>query len=314
MKNHHYDIFPSQHEYFAFLNISCCERILISFFKVRAVCLTFAYNFYGLNMSEAAATREKRLSTGSRVSGAFGDFYANPDPNIRRRKRQRIFGVVQEACGPRKYKVLFDSGVVIECFSNTLCVETASTSIPLDELQVAVAQVERQGEESRVQSAAAIVTANKAAANDADADEHLPESPEEDDAQHSDHGEDAEDEGQQDEQQEAGQQERPVGVVSETPAEDTANYAGRKQAALRQIEALLGHQVVVARNRNDSLEWTVVAESHPAESDEGADDDYVGLKNLSEVTRARYHILIAHLFLHITFKVSFYVDELHFLL
>jgi len=263
-------------------------------------------------MSEAAATREKWLRSGTRVSGAFGDFYANPDPNIRRWKRQRIFGVVQEACGPRKYKILFDSGVVLECFSNTLRVEAASTSVPLDELQVAVAQVERQGEESGVQSAAAIVTANEAAANDADADEHLPDSPEEDDAQHSDHGKDAEEEGQQDEQQEAGQQERPVGVISEAAAEDTATYAGRKQAALRRIEALLGQQVVVARNRNDSLEWTVVAESHPAESDEDADDDYVGLKNLSEVTRARYHILIAHLFLHITFKVSFYVRELHF--
>ena len=185
----------------------------------------FAYDFYGLNMSEAAATREKRLSTGSRVSGAFGDFYANPDPNIRRRKRQRIFGVVQEACGPQKYKVLFDSGVVIECFSNTLRVETASTSIPLDELQVAVAQVERQGEESRVQSAAAIVMANKATANDAVADKHLPDSPEKDDAKHSDHGKNAEDKGQQDEQQEAGQQERPVEVISEAAAKDTVTYA-----------------------------------------------------------------------------------------
>ncbi len=86
---------------------------------MRAVCLTFAYLFYGLNMIEAA-TREKWLRSGARVSGAFGDFYANPDPTIRRRKRQRIFGVVQEACGPQKYKVLFDSDVVIGCFSNTL--------------------------------------------------------------------------------------------------------------------------------------------------------------------------------------------------
>ncbi len=121
---------------------------------------------------------------------------------------------------------MFDSGVVLECFSNTLRVEAASTLVPLDELQVAVAQVERQGEESGVQSAAAIVMANKAATNDADADEHLPDSPEEDDAQHSDHSKDAEDEGRQDEQQEAGQQERPVGVISETPAQDTATYAG----------------------------------------------------------------------------------------
>jgi hypothetical protein len=72
-----------------------------------------------------------------------------------------------------KYKVLF-SGVFIECFSNTLYGQAASTSITLDELQVAVAQVEQQGEDSGGQSsvaivAAAIVVANKAAANDADA-------------------------------------------------------------------------------------------------------------------------------------------------
>ncbi len=54
-------------------------------------------------MSEAAATREKRLSSGARVSGAFGDFYANPDPNIRRWKQQRISVVVQESRGPQKH-------------------------------------------------------------------------------------------------------------------------------------------------------------------------------------------------------------------
>ncbi len=69
---------------------------------------------------------------------------------------------------------------VIEWVSKTLCVEAASTSVPLDELQDAVAQVERQEEEIGVQAAAAIVMANKAAANDADADKHSPDSPEED--------------------------------------------------------------------------------------------------------------------------------------
>jgi hypothetical protein len=106
------------------------------------VCLPFSYLFYGLNVSDAAATIDKQLSTGAHVSGAFADFYANPKPNIGRRKKQRKFGVVQEACGPQKYKVLFDSVVVIECYSNTLHVETASTLVPLDELQVAVAQIE----------------------------------------------------------------------------------------------------------------------------------------------------------------------------
>ena len=55
----------------------------------------------------------------------------------------------------------------------------------------------------------------------------------------------------------------------------------------------------MARNKIDSL---VVAESHPAESDEDVDNDYVGLKKLSEVSRVHYHTLIAQLFLQITFK------------
>jgi len=101
--------------------------------------------------------------------------------------------------------------------------------------------------------------------------EHLPDSLEEDDIYISDHGENAKDEDQQDEQQEV---------------------------------------VVVARIRNDSLEWIVVAESHLAESDEDVDDDYVGLNFFSEVTRPRYDVLIAHLFLQITFKECFYVCKL----
>jgi hypothetical protein len=105
---------------------------------------------------------------------------------------------------------MWPAKIFIECFSNTLHVGADSTSVPLDEFQVAVAQVESHGEESVVQSAAAIVMANKATANDAVADKHLPDSPEKDDAKHSDHGKNAEDKGQQDEQQEAGQQIDPL--------------------------------------------------------------------------------------------------------
>jgi hypothetical protein len=35
----------------------------------------------------------------------FWDFYDNPNPNIRRQKRQRIYGTVTGACGERKYTV-----------------------------------------------------------------------------------------------------------------------------------------------------------------------------------------------------------------
>jgi hypothetical protein len=72
-------------------------------------------------MSETVSIHEKRLSVGAWVSGTFGDFYADPEPKVKCRKRQRIYGVVQEACGPRKYRVCFVSGLIFDCFSNTLC-------------------------------------------------------------------------------------------------------------------------------------------------------------------------------------------------
>jgi len=50
------------------------------------------------------------------------------------------------------------------------------------------------------------------------------------------------------------------------------------------------------------LEWTVVEESHPSDEDV-LDDSILGLKNISEITRANHDIRLAHLFLHLTFKV-----------
>ena len=91
--------------------------------------------------------------------------------------------------------------------------------------------------------------------------------------------------------------------MSEASAEDATTYAGQKEAALRQIRSLCGQRVVIERNRNESLEWIVVVESQPEDEDIDIDEE-IGLKKLSEVTRARYDILLAHLFLLLTFKVS----------
>ncbi len=158
MITHHCTSFPSKIEYFAAINASCLDEIVKSRLKVRALCLSFFYHCNVLKMSEAPAAGEKRLSTGAHVSGSRGDFYDNPDPNIRRRKQQRIYGTVQGACRPRKYRVQFDCGKVIGCFSNTLCVEASTSSVPSEELQIAISQAERQGEESETPSATAIIT------------------------------------------------------------------------------------------------------------------------------------------------------------
>ena len=63
----------------------------------------------------------KRFQVGCRVSGSFGDYCPNPNPNIQRRVRARIFGNIVEAVGPLQYKVLWDDGVSHEPhFSNSL--------------------------------------------------------------------------------------------------------------------------------------------------------------------------------------------------
>ena len=249
-------------------------------------------------MSSEWARQCKRLLTGSRVSGAFGDFYDNPDPNIRRRKRQRIYGTVTGACGERKYTVQFDCGKVIDCFSNTLRVENSTASLPPVEIQAAISEAELEG--TRAEQANQIIRENEAAANDAIEEEHLPADSPGDEGNDDDADEASANSGTEEPEQ------RPVGTVSEAPAEDTTTYAGRKQAALRRIAALQDQLIVVTGGRSQRLEWKVISESQPEsqEEEEDADDRDVGLKNLSEIARVNYNILIAHLFLKLTFKVS----------
>ncbi len=90
-------------------------------------------------MTDPPVRQPKRLLTGARISGPFGEFFDNPDPNIRRRKRQRIYGTVTGACGERKYTIKFDCGKILECFSNTLRLENATASLPPEDVQAAVA-------------------------------------------------------------------------------------------------------------------------------------------------------------------------------
>jgi hypothetical protein len=127
-------------------------------------------------MTDQPVQQPKRLLTGARVSGPFGEFLDNPDPNIRRRKRQRIYGTVTRACGEQKHTIKFDCGKILECFSNTLHLENAMASLPPEDVQAAVAEIESGG--NRAEEAVQIVQDNEAAAHDAE-EEHLQnESPE----------------------------------------------------------------------------------------------------------------------------------------
>jgi hypothetical protein len=87
-------------------------------------------------------------------------------------KRLRIHGTITGACGERKYTVQFDSGQIIECFSNTLRLERPTASLPPVEIQAAVAEVEAEG--NHAEEAVRIIEDNEAAGKDAEVEDHLP--------------------------------------------------------------------------------------------------------------------------------------------
>ena len=77
---------------------------------------------------------EKRIIVGARVSGKHGKLVANPNPLIRRRIKEKIWGKVIAAIGKNKYSVRFDDGTIKECSSKSLKTERADAGIPLNEL------------------------------------------------------------------------------------------------------------------------------------------------------------------------------------
>ncbi len=99
--------------------------------------------------------------------------------------------------------------------------------------------------------ATAIIEANEVAANDIKKEEHLPDGPEDDEDENAKE-DSTSDDGKEEPAAERraddeGNEQRPVGTVLEAPAEDLATYAGRKQAAILWIQALLGETVVIKK-------------------------------------------------------------------
>ena len=76
-----------------------------------------------LFISLANCQPEYVCRTAAATEATAGDYYDNPKPDVRRQKRQRIYGTMVQACGEKKYTVRFDCRTVMECFSNTLCLE-----------------------------------------------------------------------------------------------------------------------------------------------------------------------------------------------
>jgi len=93
-----------------------------------------------------------------------------------------------------------------------------------------------------------------------------------------------------------------VGIVAEAPVEDVATYAGRMAAALARIAALQGQVVVACTAWSQQLKWKAIPESVPLLENES--DVAPGLKDVSEFTRVHYKVMLANLFIKLTFKVS----------
>jgi len=117
-----------------------------------AIIKSFSYDLFFLIMSSeltAHACGPKYIANGAHVSGTFGEFYAIPNPNMKRRKQQRMYSFALAAVEHSKYCVQFDDGIMKECFSNTLHIETVSASLPPPKRQELISwqckQQEREG-------------------------------------------------------------------------------------------------------------------------------------------------------------------------
>ena len=140
----------------------------------------------------------------------------------------RIHGTITGACGERKYTVQFDSGQIIERFSNTLHLERPIASLPPVEIQAAVAEVEAEG--NHAEEAARIIEDNEAAANDAEVEEHLPGgTPKDEDEEGT---EEADGASAHSATEEPDPEQHPLGIVAQATEEDATDYSSRKQAAL----------------------------------------------------------------------------------
>ena len=89
-----------------------------------------------MNVTAASAPRtkaRKRLIPGQRVSGSVGDWIPYPNPNLKRKRKAKLYGYVVSESGNGKYHVRFDDGATREVAANILKCESASASLPSSE-------------------------------------------------------------------------------------------------------------------------------------------------------------------------------------
>jgi hypothetical protein len=272
--------------------------------------------------SEGTSTtreRVKRLEVGCRVSGSFGEYRPNPNPNIKRRVRERIFGHIICAVDRKKYKVRWDDGRETEVFSNCLSKESLSAALPPDlppSRQQDNPELPPQGQAQADEEEEEIQEAQ----HDQEESEHLPggvgeasgSSESEDESIASGVSSDDIDQVEEERGEEGGNAagssrkknnnnnddpngRMPGQLSSEAPPLD---YHGKRNAAIAHIKTLIGKSFSV-KHKNKPMTWTVVDEWIPSDPTT-ENKPLLGLCNFDATEYTREQAL-AYLFLHLMF-------------
>jgi len=270
--------------------------------------------------TSTARERIKRLEVGCRVSGSYGEYRPNPNPNIKRRVRERIYGHIICAVDHKKYKVRWDDGREAEVFSNCLSKELPSAALPPDHppsRQQDNPDLPPQGQAEADQDEEDIQEAQR----DQEDTEHLPGGPGESSGSSESEGEsessDESDDDIQGEQGREGEQggnavagtsrkrrkttnddpngRMPGQLSTEAPPLD---YVGKKNAAIAHIKTLIGKSFPV-KHKSRTMTWTVIKEWIPSDSS-SENKPLLGLCKFDSTQYTKEQVF-ANLFLHLMF-------------
>jgi hypothetical protein len=75
----------------------------------------------------------KRLTVRQRVSGSVGNLIPNPNDPNKHQVCERIYFKVVADSEPKRYKVQFDNGSLLDIPSKSLCIETSTAFSPQKE-------------------------------------------------------------------------------------------------------------------------------------------------------------------------------------
>lgn len=285
------------------------------------------------NAARPREKRVKRLEVGCRVSGSFGEYIANPNPNIKRRVRKRIFGRIVKAVDKSQYEVCWDDGKTFAVFANSLSKESAFASLPpsfIPERQQENPELPPMGQLALDIEEEEIIDSQQ----DFEVGEHLPgvatvggEGIELSDSE--DDVEMGEEEGEGEEELLEGGAELPS--VSNLPAEQEGatsskkaskkrraevdphgrmpgqlnaetppkDYTQRKSDAVAEIRALLGQEVII-KHKNGTMKWEVIDSWEGSPAPRTTTRAQAGLKSF-KAHEYEKDVVIAELFLHLTF-------------